>query len=81
MITIGSLPVRTRLPVTAWVLAGLVTLFSLIQANVEWGGSTRLAAQTTGPSKASCYAGMIGLWVRRQVCLGAFSTRLASVCV
>jgi hypothetical protein len=61
MITIGSLPVRTRLPVTAWVLAGLVTLFSLIQANVESGGSTRLAAQATGPSKASCYAGMIGL--------------------
>jgi hypothetical protein len=60
MITIGSLPVRTRLPVTAWVLAGLVALFSLIQANAE-SGAAPLAVLTIGPSKAAYYAGMIGL--------------------
>ena len=27
--TVGTLPVRTRLPFKAWVLAGLVTLFSI----------------------------------------------------
>ena len=26
---VGTLPVKTRLPFAAWVLAGLVTLFSL----------------------------------------------------
>ena len=26
---VGTLPVKTRLPFVAWVLAGLVTLFSL----------------------------------------------------
>ena len=27
---VGTLPVKTRLPFAAWVLAGLVTLFSLV---------------------------------------------------
>jgi hypothetical protein len=27
---VGTLPVKTRLPFVAWVLAGLVTLFSLV---------------------------------------------------
>lgn len=27
---VGNLPVKTRLPLEAWALAGLVTLFSLI---------------------------------------------------
>ena len=27
---VGTLPVKTRLPLVAWVLAGLVTLFSLV---------------------------------------------------
>jgi hypothetical protein len=27
-----GIPVKTRLPLTAWVLAGLVTLFSLVTA-------------------------------------------------
>ena len=27
---VGTLPVKTRLPPVAWVLAGLVTLFSLV---------------------------------------------------
>jgi hypothetical protein len=29
MITIGSVPVKTRVPLTAWVIAGLLTLVSL----------------------------------------------------
>jgi hypothetical protein len=45
MITIGSLPVKTRLPGAAWVLAGLVTLFSLIQVNVESEHATPIAEQ------------------------------------
>ena len=27
---VGNLPVKTRLPLEAWALAGLVTLFSLV---------------------------------------------------
>jgi hypothetical protein len=27
---VGTLPVKTRLPFTAWALGGLVTLFSLV---------------------------------------------------
>jgi hypothetical protein len=30
----GNLPVKTRIPGMAWVLAGLITLFSLMQSNV-----------------------------------------------
>jgi hypothetical protein len=30
-----GIPVKTRLPLTAWVLAGLVTLFSLVSALVH----------------------------------------------
>jgi hypothetical protein len=29
MITIGSVPVKTRVPLTAWVIAGLLALLSL----------------------------------------------------
>ena len=28
----GSVPVKTRLPLMAWVLAGLVTLFSMVSS-------------------------------------------------
>ena len=36
MITItGSVPVKTRLPLTAWVLAGVVTLFSVVSSLVH----------------------------------------------
>ena len=31
----GNLPVRTRLPIAAWVLAGIVTLFSLMHVPVS----------------------------------------------
>ena len=30
----GNLPVKTCIPCMAWVLAGLITLFSLMQSNV-----------------------------------------------
>ena len=29
---VGTLPVKTRLPFAAWALAGLVTLFSLVNS-------------------------------------------------
>ena len=29
MTKIGGVPIKTRLPLTAWVLAGLLTLFSV----------------------------------------------------
>jgi len=29
---VGSLPIRTRLPLEAWALAGLVALFSLVSS-------------------------------------------------
>ena len=31
----GGVPVKTRLPLTAWVLAGLVTLFSMVSSLVH----------------------------------------------
>jgi hypothetical protein len=31
----GSVPVKTRLPLTAWVLAGLVALFSVVSSLVH----------------------------------------------
>ena len=35
MITIASVPVKTRLPLTAWALAGVVTLFTLLSSLVH----------------------------------------------
>ena len=35
MVKIASVPVKTRLPLTAWVLAGVVTLFSLVSSLVH----------------------------------------------
>ncbi len=32
---VGTLPVKTRLPFSAWFLAGLVTLFSLVTSQVS----------------------------------------------
>jgi hypothetical protein len=31
----GSVPVKTRLPLMAWVVAGLVTLFSMVSSLVH----------------------------------------------
>jgi hypothetical protein len=52
---VGTLPVKTRLPFAAWVLAGLVTLFSLITSLTQVGSpmvqagkpATALYASTT----------------------------------
>jgi hypothetical protein len=44
----GTLPVKTRLPMSAWVVAGFVTLFSLASSFVQFtasGGATALAEQ------------------------------------
>ena len=35
---VGTLPVKTRLPPVAWVLAGLVTLFSLVTSLTQVSG-------------------------------------------
>ena len=35
MNTLGNLPIRTRVPVKAWVFAGLVTVFSLVSTLVH----------------------------------------------
>jgi hypothetical protein len=43
---VGSLPVKTRLPLKAWVLAGLVTLFSLATALMHVGQPTVQAANS-----------------------------------
>jgi hypothetical protein len=32
MIKIGTFPVKTRVPLTAWVVAGVVTLFSMVSS-------------------------------------------------
>jgi hypothetical protein len=34
----GNLPLKTRLPITAWVAAGLVTLFSTVSSLAASGG-------------------------------------------
>ena len=63
MTTIGNLPVRTRLPLTAWVLAGLVALLSLVQTNVESGPPILLEAGTTNQATASANADLLDvLW-------------------
>jgi hypothetical protein len=56
---VGSLPVKTRLPFAAWVLAGLVTLFSLVSSLTQVSGpmvqaskpATALYASTTDLSQ------------------------------
>ena len=50
----GSVPVKTRLPLTAWVLAGLVTLFSMVSSLVHVTASNQalsLSEQVTVPAK------------------------------
>ena len=55
----GGLPVRTRLPLTAWVLAGLVALFSLTQVNVAADHVMLIAEQATKPAKEPCHASVM----------------------
>jgi len=51
----GSVPVKTRLPLTAWVLAGLVTLFSVVSSLVHVTPASNQALsvsqQVTVPAK------------------------------
>ena len=42
---VGTLPVKTRLPFVAWVLAGLVTLFSLVTSLTQVSGPMVQAAK------------------------------------
>ena len=39
MTILGSVPVRTRLPVSAWAFAALVTFFSLLSSLMAAGGT------------------------------------------
>jgi hypothetical protein len=39
MTILGRVPIKTRLPVSAWALAALVTLFSLLSSVVAAGGT------------------------------------------
>jgi hypothetical protein len=39
MIKLDGVPVETRLPVSAWALAALVTLFSLLSSLIAAGGT------------------------------------------
>jgi hypothetical protein len=41
----GSLPVKTRVPLAAWILAGLVTLFSML-SSLQFGSAPSVAQQT-----------------------------------
>jgi hypothetical protein len=50
---VGSLPVKTRLPLKAWVLAGLVTLFSLATSLMHIGQPTTQAANSATAHYAS----------------------------
>ena len=40
----GNLPVKTRIPCTIWVLAGLVTLFSLTQVATKPAFETQFSS-------------------------------------
>jgi hypothetical protein len=42
---VGTLPVKTRLPFAAWVLAGLVILFSLVTSLTQVSSPTAHAAK------------------------------------
>ena len=42
---VDTLPVKMRLPLVAWVLAGLVTIFSLVTSLIQVSGPTVEAAK------------------------------------
>ena len=50
---VGSLPVKTRLPFAAWVLAGLVTLFSLVASLTQVSSPMVQAAKPATANYAS----------------------------
>ena len=45
MITIASVPVKTRVPLTAWVIAGLLTLASLASTLTHTAPGSMVADQ------------------------------------
>jgi hypothetical protein len=49
MITIGRIPVKTRVPLTVWVLAGLLTLFSIASSLMHIAPSSAVADQGREP--------------------------------
>jgi hypothetical protein len=59
----GSVPVKTRLPLTAWVLAGLVTLFSVVSSLVHitpaLNRALSVSAQVTMPAKEAHQAASV----------------------
>jgi hypothetical protein len=50
---VGTLPVKTRLPFAAWVLAGLVTLFSLVTSLTQFSSPMVQAAKPATAHYAS----------------------------
>jgi hypothetical protein len=50
---VGTLPVKTRLPLVAWVVAGLVTLFSFVTSLTQVGGPMVQAAKPATAHYAS----------------------------
>jgi len=50
---VGTLPVKTRLPFKAWVLAGLVTLFSIATSLMHVASPTVQAANPVTAHYAS----------------------------
>ena len=57
---VGSLPVKTRLSLKAWVLAGLVTLFSLVNSLTQVSGPVVQAANSA-PAHYASMADLINL--------------------
>lgn len=60
----GRIPVKTRLPLTAWVLAGLVTLFSMVSSLVHVtpapSQALSLSEQVTVPAKEAHQCELVG---------------------
>jgi hypothetical protein len=58
---VGSLPVKTRLPLKAWVLAGLVTLFSSATSLMHVGQPT-VQAENLATAHYASVADLINLF-------------------
>ena len=52
---LGNLPIRTRVPVKAWVFAGLMTVFSLVSTlvHVAPASSRALSASWEQPTRSA----------------------------
>jgi|GEM_PF-850813 hypothetical protein len=59
MMKLDGVPVKTRLPVAAWALAALVTLFSLLSSLIATGGTGHVyqASMTQLLTSSSCSGG------------------------